>query len=375
MRTDRLKLLTGLFLAAGLTAGPATGVRAQDTLEPPTAESLAPRRTGDRVVVNGDLTVARGEVIEGRAVVMRGHMTVLGTVTGDVSLGAGDLTVAPGGKIGGHVRISHGSLVNRGSIGGDARVVGGRITNEGSVGGEMRADDLVGANTPTGTNAAAAARVRGWFGDGANGLFSTLVLGGVLALVGGALVFYGLPQLRTVSESIRGATVRVGAIGLAASVLVVPAFVVMVVILVATIIGIPLLLVAAPLYPVAVVAAAAFGVVAVAHAIGEKTAEQRPGTDPRRRNAYAYVFTGLAVLVAPLLAANALRMMGVPGMLGDALEFFSGMLLWVAAIVGAGAVVYTRFGTRPPVAPLPFDPVFDRDPLFDDEPAGTGTHV
>lgn len=83
------------------------------------------------------------------------------------------------------------------------------------------------------------------------------------------------------------------------------------------------------------------GVVAVAHALGERTAEQRGSFEARHRNAYTYVFTGLALLLAPLLAAHLLGMTGFLGFVGDLVGFFAGVMLWLAASVGVGAVLIT----------------------------------
>ena len=118
-----------------------------------------------------------------------------------------------------------------------------------------------------------------------------------------------------------------------------PVFVVGVVGLAVTIIGIPLLLVYVPLFIVAVLGAAAVGLVTVAHALGERTAEQRGSYETRHRNAYSYVFTGLALLLAPLVVANLLGMTGFLGFVGDLVGVFAGVLLWAATSVGIGAVL------------------------------------
>src|SRR5690606_41969114 len=107
------------------------------------------------------------------------------------------------------------------------------------------------------------------------GLMSPLAFGLVVGGAGALLIFSGHRYLDTVSDTIRTSTVRSGGVGIAALFLVVPAFVVLVVALAVSIIGIPLLLVAVPLYPLVIAAAAAFGLLASAHALGERTAEQR----------------------------------------------------------------------------------------------------
>ena len=87
-----------------------------------------------------------------------------------------------------------------------------------------------------------------WRGIG--GLVATLAFAIVLAGIGTALVFYARPYLETVSDTIRGATLRSAGAGLAATFLAVPAFVVLIVALAVSIVGIPLLLVWVPLFPI-----------------------------------------------------------------------------------------------------------------------------
>ncbi|HEX2205861.1 MAG TPA: hypothetical protein VHG91_21280, partial [Longimicrobium sp.] len=217
---------------------------------------------------------------------------------------------------------------------------------------------------------------RGWLsraGEGLGGVISTLSLGLVLAAIGAALVFYARPQLERVSATIRGDTLRAGGIGLAANFLSIPAFVLGCVLLVATIVGIPLLIVWIPLFWPALAALAGFGIVAVAHALGERTAEQGSSFEARHRNAYTYVFTGLVLILAPTLLGNLLQVVPFIGWVGSLVELLGGMALWLAASVGFGAVFLTRGGTRAgwPWTPrkYAYDPIFDADPAFDPPPA------
>lgn len=374
MRTDLLKP-RGLLLAAAMLAAGSPALRAQDTMAPPAEAVATPARGGDRVILNGDVTVERDEVVAGRVVVMRGDLRVEGRVTGNVTVGAGDLAVARGARVEGDVRVAGGTLRNDGQILGDAYVAGGTLINGGTITGEMRVEgDREARGSASATAAAAKVRVQhGWlgsFGRGMRGLVSTLSLALVLAGVGAGLVFYGYPRLRVMNDVLRADPLKAGAAGLAAAVLVVPVFLVLVFALVVTIIGIPLLLVAVPLYPLLVAAAGGFGLVAVAHALGERTAEQRGSWERHLRNGYTYVFTGLGVMLAPLVLANLLRLTGFLGWLGGVLEFFAWMAIWTAAIVGTGAVLLTRGGTRRPGPIHPYDPIFDADPAFDAEPAG-----
>jgi hypothetical protein len=322
-------------------------------------------------VLTGDHVVARGEVVEGDMVVVGGDLRVEGEVRGNAVVTGGDLVMEEGGRVLGNAVVSSGELIDH----------GGRIL------GEMRTVDLgdrerveVVAAAPRAPRAPEhAARFGGsWFepiGRGIAGVFSTLAFGLVLAGIGAALVFYGLPYLRRVSGTVRSSPGRSAAVGLAASFLIVPAVVLLVVALPVSIIGIPLLLVAVPLYPAVVVAAFGFGLLAVAHLVGEYTAEQRGGFDFSYRNAYAYVFFGIALLLAPLLAGHMVGMIGFLGWAGVLLKVVGGMILWVAATVGMGAVILTRGGTRENYFTRSYDPVLDDDPVFDPEPAAREPHV
>jgi hypothetical protein len=337
MRTDLIKR-GALAAAAALLAG--TPAHAQDSLvmEPqapsasaaPAAPSApAPaRHTGHVLNINGDRTIAAGEVVDGDVVVFNGDLTVAGTVRGDVTVARGDL------------HLETGSVVD-----GDAVVTAGRLVNRGAhVSGEMRVvDEGQAMGMKNGVPVAGQVRIgRSWFapiGRGLVGLMETLALGLVLAGVGVALIFYGMPQLSGLSDTVRRSTGRAAAVGIAAHFLVLPLFVVGVVGLAVTIIGIPLLAVYVPLFIVAVLGAAAVGLVTVAHALGERTAEQRGTYETRHRNAYSYVFTGLGLLLAPLVVANLLGMTGFLGFVGDLVGVFAAVILWAATSVGIGAVL------------------------------------
>ncbi|HEX8907139.1 MAG TPA: hypothetical protein VF771_19970, partial [Longimicrobiaceae bacterium] len=288
---------------------------------------------------------------------------VEGEVMGDVTVGKGNLILAQGGVI-------HGNAVVNG---------GGQLFNEGGrVYGEMRVNsDEDGAVTSPRAHvreghrqAAEAMRMRhGWWGsigEGVEGLISTITLGLILCGIGAALVFYALPQLERVSNVVRRDTLRAAGIGIAANFLSIPAFIVGIVVLCVTIVGILLLPLFVPLFWVAIAAACAYGVVAVAHALGERTAEQSGSFEAMRRNAYSYVFTGVGLLLVPLFVAHLLELTGFLGWLGDLVELLGNLLLWLVATIGFGAVVITRGGTR---AGWPWKPRGGYDPIFDEEPA------
>ena len=376
-------LLTALMLSAGLAGPPALG--AQE--EPGEGATAQAQPDPAERVPTGDRTIGPDEEVDDDVLVVGGDLRVQGRVQGDVMVINGTLYLEEGGRISGDAATIGGEIVDN----------GGRVRGEllelddvSALAGlreavrEMDADDG-GDDIEAAVERAVSDRVerasgrdRGWFDhivEGIAGIFSTLAFGLVLAGIGAALIFYGRPYLDTVSDTIHGSLLRAGAVGLAAGFLVIPGFVVLLVALVVSIIGIPLLLLAIPLYPLAVAAALAFGLLAAAHALGERTAQERSPIALRYHNAYAYLFTGLAMLLAPLFVAYLIGMTGFLGFIATLLKGLAYVLLWAAATVGLGAVVLSRAGTRrtftvPPNGDVPGadDPIFETEPAAAREP-------
>jgi hypothetical protein len=204
-----------------------------------------------------------------------------------------------------------------------------------------------------------AVRRRGpeWFsplrhvGRGVAGVLSVLVTFAVLFGLGFAAVFFGGRQhLEAVADATRHATMRSFLVGLAASFLVIPAFVLGIVALAISIIGIPVLLVWIPAFPLAVVLGTLLGYIAVAHAAGESLAERRfyGGDWFSRANSYYYLLTGLGLLLVLFIAANIVEMAGPwLNFIQGILVFLGVVLTWGAATTGFGAVLITRAGSRP----------------------------
>lgn len=384
MRTDMLKLPT-LLAAAVLLAGlPPTASAQQEAGEAAAAleetrreidaqhermareaeetgrEAAEPRQ--GVAVRTGDQVVKRGEVVEGDMVVVGGDLLVEGEIRGNAVVTGGSLTLVDGARVSGDAVVTGGEIHSDGG-----RVLGEMRTLEG---GSDRPRQAAAARAPEPPAPPRSPRTYTWYdrvADGIGNIVSILALGAVLALIGAGLVFYGLPYVRTVSETLRKNTARSAATGLAATFLIIPAFVLLIVALAVTIVGIPLLVVAVPLYPLLVVLAYGFGLVAAAHAIGEHTVEQRGDFTFRHRNAYAYVFYGIAILLAPLLLAMVVGMMGFLEWLAALLVVVSVVGLWIVSTMGLGAVILSRGGTRRTFA-RDVQPVLDDDPLFDSEP-------
>lgn len=373
-------------LAAALLTGGAGGAVAQQAA--PTAPGApavpaAPSADG-KAVFTADHVVRAGETVED-IVVVGGDLRVEGTVTGDAVVVGGQLILEPSGTIEGDATVTGGSILeNGGQIRGEMRTLEGAGDELSGAAGAMAAGEAARAQ------ARAEMEVRdresrdwehrrgGWFRpirDGFFGLVSTFAFGLLLAGAGAVLVFYGRQYLDTVSDTIRANTLRAGAVGLAATFLVIPAFVVLVVALAVSIIGIPFLLIAVPLYPLAIAAACGMGLLGAAHAIGERTSEQRSTSfDFRYRNSYSYLFTGLGMLLMPLLAASLIKMTGFLAFLGVILQVLTWVVIWAATMVGFGAVILSRAGTQRTFARSPLDMHLDPEP-YDTEPTGAGPHV
>ena len=188
-------------------------------------------------------------------------------------------------------------------------------------------------------------------GRGVAGVLSLLVTFAVLFGLGFGLIFFGGRRyLEGVADATREATMRSFLVGIAASFLMIPVFVLGIVVLAISIVGIPALLIWVPAFPLAIVLSLLLGYIAVAHSAGEAFAERRfyGGDWFSRANSYYYLITGLGLLLLFFLAGNVVVMAGPwLGFLRGILGFLGGVLTWAALTTGLGAVLITRAGTRP----------------------------
>ncbi|MEO5510546.1 MAG: hypothetical protein ABIV28_03550, partial [Longimicrobiales bacterium] len=191
-------------------------------------------------------------------------------------------------------------------------------------------------------------------------VFSVLVLYVILfALAVAVIAFGGRKYIEGVADTARQMTMRSWLVGLAATFLVIPAFVLGIIALTISIVGIPALLAWVPLFPLAVVLSLALGYLAVAHAAGESLAERRFYVNDwfKRGNSYYFIINGLGVLLAMFIAAGVVEMAGPWfGFIRGLLLFLGVVCTWAAFTVGFGAVLVSRAGTRP----------LGKAPAFDD---------
>lgn len=291
------------------------------------SESL---KRGDIVKFGEKIKVEAGEKVRGSVVSIGGDVVVRGIVTQDAV------------SIGGDVYVS-----SEGEVAGSAVSVGGRVTRE--PGGKIGKEEVsVGP---------------GWFpafcvfGGGDSGeenhgpfIFSNLArfimrvfwIGLVIA-IGMGIVLLFPRQLEIVGEKVRQSPWKMGLAGFLAEILIVPVLVIVTVALAITIIGIPLLILVIPLCVLAIVAGFFFGYIGVAN-LAAQFVELRTGK--RIESPYVRIALGVLLLMLAGLLSWVLRL--GEGPLHYAGLFFgilSWMIFYLAATIGFGAVVASRFGT------------------------------
>lgn len=183
------------------------------------------------------------------------------------------------------------------------------------------------------------------------GILSILVTYAVLFGIGVATIFFGGRRfIEGVADTARHATMRSLLVGLAATFLLIPAFVLGIIALAISIVGIPALLVWVPLFPVAAALAVLLGYLGVAHAAGESLAERRFYVSDwfQRGNSYYFLVTGLGLLMALFLGSQIVTMAGPwLGFFRGALVALGVIVTWAALSIGFGSVLLSRAGTRP----------------------------
>jgi hypothetical protein len=269
----------------------------------------------------GQYSVGSDETIHGHVVVLEGNAEVHGRVEGNVVTLDGDITVFPGGSIVGDVL----------SIGGAVRKVG-----DGTISGTVGM--LEATVTPEAIPPVSIVGQIARHAAGLAGLFLTLTV------LGFGLVTFGRPNLEIVSDTITHSFGRSFLAGLLGQVLVLPTFGMLVVGLALTIAGALLVPFAIAVYVLLVVVTTIGGLLAVAHAVGERITHRRMArgivVSP---NAYRYLLTGLGLAAAIWIAWVAFGWVPVAGTL---MLLTAALTTWTVATVGFGAALLSRGGIR-----------------------------
>jgi len=311
---------------------------------PPPLRPLPPRRPGnrenDRVRFGGSVTVEEGETIYGDAVAIGGSVRVDGTVTDNAVAVGGNLVLGP-----------------KADVRGDAVVVGGTLRRDpgAQIGGKV---------VDVGSGSFNFEGWRGWrgfpfdqmffpFGGAALGLLalmSTLARVALLGVLASLVVLVGREYVERVAARAVAEPMKAGAIGFLAQLLVIPVLVLATIVLAVTIIGIPLAIVMIPVTVLGLAVVGLVGFTAVAFYLG-RLVNQR--FDWSERNPYLTVFTGILVLISPVLIA---RLIGLGGGLvfpiSGTLAFLGFLVEYLAWTVGFGAVALLRFARPGGAAPV-----------------------
>ncbi len=266
----------------------------------------------------GHFTVGAGDTLHGHAVVLEGDADIAGDVTGN-------LVVLDGNVV----------MHDRGTVEGDALALGGQIINPEGVRGTTQSLQTAAVTTAPAPSAASQS-LRHL--AGVLGVFLTLVV------VAFGMVTFGRPNLEIVADTVVNSFGRSFLVGLLGQVLVLPTVGLIVVALALTVAGIVVVPFALAVYSLLVIVATFGGVVAVAHAMGERLARRRMARGLSvSPNSYRYVWSGLVAMACVWTGWVVFGWVPVAGalMLGVA-----ALATWGVGTVGFGAALLSRGGVR-----------------------------
>ncbi len=326
---------------------------------------------GATIRVGEDMVVEAGEELEGNLILVDGDLEVRGTIRGDVVVAEGMVRLPEGGRITGDLRLANGEVERSGGLvdgavlllGTDAEPRLDRREMEDlrrSLEREIRRDVLADLERDRRRSPNVLVSTFRNVGKAIGGLLKNAVTLLVLAALGGLALHFARERMDVVAATVRRAPVRSAVVGLAGGFLLIPAYVIGIVVLAVSIIGIPFIIVWAPLFPLVVSLAGLLGYLAVAKNVGEWVAEQEyRGLEwIRGSNAFYTMSAGILTLMIPSIASNALRVLGL-GFFTGLLAFVGSMVVFLAVVIGLGAVLLTRGGKiRPYEAYLDFDEDF-----------------
>ncbi|MGH7592348.1 MAG: hypothetical protein ACRELE_00625 [Gemmatimonadales bacterium] len=268
----------------------------------------------------GRYSIGSDESLHGHIVVLEGDAEVHGRVEGNVVALDGDVIVYPGG-----------------AVVGDVLSIGGRIHTIGSGTISGTEQTLEATIEPARAPESAAVQIA----RHAAGMAGLLL---ALTVLGFGLVTFGRPNLEIVSDTVAHSFGRSFLAGLLGQVLVLPTFGMLVIGLALTIAGALLLPFAIAVYVLLVLVAWLLGLVAVAHAMGERVTRRRMARGVALSpNAYRYVASGLGSVALIWLAWVVFGWVPVAGTL---MLLAAGLTTWTLATVGFGAALLSRGGIR-----------------------------
>lgn len=299
------------------------------------------------VRVGEDVVIGEEVQLDATLVVIDADLEIRGEVRGDVVLVGGELRLEEGSVVTGQLRLVDAEL----SMDPGSDVRGGIRRIE--VDGGDRADAPVSRVTVRHDEDGAFAPVRGVtraIGRGVGNVFEGLAVLLAVGLLGGVLVFFAGQKVEVIAEAARRDPARAGLVGAAGAFLTLPVWILGILGLTVSLIGIPVLVAWIPLFPVAVLLAAGLGYFAVAQNVGEWVARRRlPYLDwVRTSNPVTLVFGGVLTLMAAFLLADVLSILTM-GPLRGFLEVVGVVVSVMAVLVGFGAVLLTRAGSRPDI--------------------------
>ncbi|MYG81625.1 MAG: polymer-forming cytoskeletal protein [Gemmatimonadetes bacterium] len=301
--------------------------------------------------VGEDYTVPAGAVIDGGVLVVDGNLDVRGHVRGTVVVLDGFLTLAAGSRVDGDIRLMNSGFEDEGST------VDGRWV---SVAEELRRQeerrralvrDEIRREESRARNSRQSQR-GSMFMYRVRAVADMLLVVTVTFLVLGFLtflltVFSGHRVRAVVGEVARnplGSTLA----GFAGAYAVLPVFILVCAALAVTIIGIPVLFIWIPLFPLALGLACLAGFVGVAENIGRWVLKHdlswlRWVDDS---NTYFVRLFGIGLFLLPLVFGTIVAQMPFVDWVGEVVGV-AGLIGWAAALlVGFGAVIVTRGGSR-----------------------------
>ena len=330
-------------------AAPAAGAAGERDPRPARdAEERPSRRTSrdDVLRIGSSVTIDNDERVRGDVAVIGGSLRVDGEVTGNIVVIGGAARFGPEAEVRGEVTIVGGSL-NRAPTaelrGGVTHVAVGPFTRAVGVGNWF-------------PNSWPFGRRVGLLSGGWD-LAGTAMRLFFLALLASLAFFLARGPVERVARRARAEPVKAGLVGFLAQFLFVPLMVVTVVLLAISLVGIPLLLLI-PFVLVAILVLLVFGFSGVVLGLGDLIRSRMGSTGTAT---YASVWAGIALLLVPTLAGEAMELFGgVFAALGVLMALTGLFVEYAAWTAGLGALLLNRFGgplPAPSGAPGPVPPV------------------